>query len=120
MIFDKSFYHHHTLQALKMLRTPELKPFIIYVRPPPFDVLKETRHQVNIIVNVVIITVIIVNIDHCHHECQAYALSKFDVIIMSTSLIIIVTYPPFTIRRMRDLHLMRQTPGPLQMMSFGI
>jgi len=32
-------------QALKMLRTPELKPFIIYVRPPPFDVLKETRHQ---------------------------------------------------------------------------
>ena len=33
-------------QALKMLRNPELKPFIIYVRPPPFDVLKETRHQV--------------------------------------------------------------------------
>ena len=79
-----------------MLRTPELKPFIIYVRPPPFDVLKETRHQVYIIVNVVIITVIIVNIDHCHHEChhnvhfphhhsyipslyhQAYARSTFD------------------------------------------
>ena len=33
-----------------MLRTPELKPFIVYVRPPPFDVLKETRHQVDITV----------------------------------------------------------------------
>jgi len=32
-------------QALKMLRTPELKPFIIYIRPPCFEVLKETRHQ---------------------------------------------------------------------------
>jgi len=32
-------------QALKMLRTPELKPFIIYIKPPCFDVLKETRHQ---------------------------------------------------------------------------
>jgi len=32
-------------QALKMLRTAELKPFIVYVRPPGFEVLKETRHQ---------------------------------------------------------------------------
>lgn len=32
-------------QALKMLRTPELKPFIVSVKPPGFDVLKETRHQ---------------------------------------------------------------------------
>ncbi|XP_052121908.1 MAGUK p55 subfamily member 7 isoform X5 [Frankliniella occidentalis] len=30
-------------QALKMLRTPQLKPFIIYIKPPAFDVLKETR-----------------------------------------------------------------------------
>ena len=56
----KHHHHYHTfLQALKMLRTPELKPFIIYVRPPPFDVLKETRHQVDITVEVFIITVII-------------------------------------------------------------
>lgn len=32
-------------QALKMLRTPDLKPYIIYIKPPTFDVLKETRHQ---------------------------------------------------------------------------
>jgi len=32
-------------QALKMLRTPELKPYIIYIKPPTFEVLKETRHQ---------------------------------------------------------------------------
>ncbi|XP_023328596.1 MAGUK p55 subfamily member 7 isoform X2 [Eurytemora carolleeae] len=34
---------HH--QALKRLRTAELKPYIIYIKPPSFDVLKETRHQ---------------------------------------------------------------------------
>jgi len=32
-------------QALKMLRTPELRPYIIYIKPPSFEVLKETRHQ---------------------------------------------------------------------------
>ncbi|XP_066991066.1 MAGUK p55 subfamily member 7 isoform X2 [Anabrus simplex] len=31
-------------QALKMLRNPQLKPYIIYIKPPPFDVLKETRN----------------------------------------------------------------------------
>ncbi|KAK7865890.1 hypothetical protein R5R35_005618 [Gryllus longicercus] len=31
-------------QALKMLRTPQLKPYVIYIKPPPFDVLKETRN----------------------------------------------------------------------------
>ncbi|KAJ9599917.1 hypothetical protein L9F63_009745 [Diploptera punctata] len=31
-------------QALKMLRIPQLKPYIIYIKPPPFDVLKETRN----------------------------------------------------------------------------
>ncbi|KAK6627468.1 hypothetical protein RUM44_009945 [Polyplax serrata] len=30
-------------QALKMLRTPQLKPFIIYIKPPSFEELKETR-----------------------------------------------------------------------------
>ena len=33
------------MQALKMLRMPELKPYIIYVAAPPFEQLKETRHQ---------------------------------------------------------------------------
>ena len=33
------------LQALKMLRTPNLKPYIIYVKAPHFARLKETRHQ---------------------------------------------------------------------------
>lgn len=32
-------------QALKMLRTKEFKPFIIYIKPPPFEVLKESRHS---------------------------------------------------------------------------
>ncbi|XP_048515606.1 MAGUK p55 subfamily member 7 isoform X2 [Athalia rosae] len=32
-------------QALKMLRTPQLKPFVIYVKPPRFDILKETRNE---------------------------------------------------------------------------
>ncbi|XP_069679149.1 MAGUK p55 subfamily member 7 isoform X1 [Periplaneta americana] len=31
-------------QALKMLRIPQLKPYIIYIKPPPFNVLKETRN----------------------------------------------------------------------------
>ncbi|XP_048525666.1 MAGUK p55 subfamily member 7-like isoform X8 [Dendroctonus ponderosae] len=30
-------------QALKMLRTPLLKPYIIYISPPSLDVLKQTR-----------------------------------------------------------------------------
>jgi len=32
-------------QALKMLRTPELKPYIINIKAPPFERLKETRHR---------------------------------------------------------------------------
>lgn len=32
-------------QALKMLRTPDLKPYIIFIKPPSFQILKETRHQ---------------------------------------------------------------------------
>ncbi|XP_011865559.1 PREDICTED: MAGUK p55 subfamily member 7 isoform X4 [Vollenhovia emeryi] len=32
-------------QALKMLRTPQLRPYIIYVKPPTFEVLKETRNE---------------------------------------------------------------------------
>ncbi|XP_050301145.1 MAGUK p55 subfamily member 7 isoform X5 [Anthonomus grandis grandis] len=31
-------------QALKTLRTPQLKPYIIYIKPPSLDVLKETRN----------------------------------------------------------------------------
>ncbi|XP_018320455.1 MAGUK p55 subfamily member 7 isoform X1 [Agrilus planipennis] len=31
-------------QALKMLRNAQLKPYIIYVKPPRLDVLKETRN----------------------------------------------------------------------------
>ncbi|XP_063910295.1 MAGUK p55 subfamily member 7 isoform X4 [Zophobas morio] len=34
-------------QALKMLRTPQLKPYIIYIKPPPLDRLKETRNAVH-------------------------------------------------------------------------
>ncbi|XP_072743621.1 MAGUK p55 subfamily member 7 isoform X3 [Anoplolepis gracilipes] len=32
-------------QALKMLRTPQLRPYIIYIKPPKFEVLKETRNE---------------------------------------------------------------------------
>ncbi|XP_012279305.1 MAGUK p55 subfamily member 7 isoform X1 [Orussus abietinus] len=32
-------------QALKMLRTPRLKPFVIYIKPPRFEILKETRNE---------------------------------------------------------------------------
>ncbi|CAH1169752.1 unnamed protein product [Phaedon cochleariae] len=31
-------------QALKMLRTPQLRPYIIYIKPPSIEVLKETRN----------------------------------------------------------------------------
>ncbi|XP_064212970.1 MAGUK p55 subfamily member 7 isoform X1 [Tribolium castaneum] len=34
-------------QALKMLRTPQLKPYIIYIKPPPLERLKETRNAVH-------------------------------------------------------------------------
>lgn len=27
-----------------MLRIPQLKPYIIYIKPPRFDILKETRN----------------------------------------------------------------------------
>lgn len=27
-----------------MLRTPDIKPYIVYIKPPPFDVLKSTRN----------------------------------------------------------------------------
>lgn len=32
-------------QALKMLRTQQLRPYIVYVKPPSFEVLKETRSE---------------------------------------------------------------------------
>ncbi|WAR09930.1 MPP7-like protein, partial [Mya arenaria] len=32
-------------QALKLLRSPEIKPFVIYVKPPPLEVLRMTRRQ---------------------------------------------------------------------------
>lgn len=32
-------------QALKMLRTPQLRPYVIYVKPPKFEILKETRNE---------------------------------------------------------------------------
>ncbi|KAK2586426.1 hypothetical protein KPH14_010707 [Odynerus spinipes] len=32
-------------QALKMLRTPQSKPYVIYVKPPRFETLKETRNE---------------------------------------------------------------------------
>lgn len=34
-------------QALKMLRTAQLKPYIVYIKPPSLDVLKETRNAVH-------------------------------------------------------------------------
>ncbi|VEN40426.1 unnamed protein product [Callosobruchus maculatus] len=30
-------------QALKMLRTPQLRPYIVYIKPPSLEVLKDTR-----------------------------------------------------------------------------
>lgn len=27
-----------------MLRTPDIKPYIIYIKPPPFETLKSTRN----------------------------------------------------------------------------
>lgn len=32
-------------QALRMVRTPQLKPYIIYIKPPDFEALKETRNS---------------------------------------------------------------------------
>ncbi|XP_046735561.1 MAGUK p55 subfamily member 7-like isoform X4 [Diprion similis] len=32
-------------QAVKMLRNPQLKPFVIYIKPPKFEILKETRNE---------------------------------------------------------------------------
>ncbi|XP_063987286.1 MAGUK p55 subfamily member 7 isoform X3 [Diachasmimorpha longicaudata] len=32
-------------QALKMLRSPQLKPYIIYIKPPQFEALKVTRNE---------------------------------------------------------------------------
>lgn len=34
-------------QALKMLRIPQLRPFIIYVKPPSLEVLKDTRNALH-------------------------------------------------------------------------
>ena len=35
--------HGIAQQALKMLRTPDLKPFIVYVKAPSFERLRDTR-----------------------------------------------------------------------------
>ncbi|XP_034947606.1 MAGUK p55 subfamily member 7 isoform X2 [Chelonus insularis] len=32
-------------QALKMLRRPQIKPYVIYIKPPRFEILKETRNE---------------------------------------------------------------------------
>lgn len=32
-------------QGLKALRTPQLKPYIVHIKPPAFDELKETRNN---------------------------------------------------------------------------
>lgn len=32
-------------QAIKALRTPQLKPYIVHIQPPTFDVLKKTRED---------------------------------------------------------------------------
>ncbi|XP_017794306.1 PREDICTED: MAGUK p55 subfamily member 7 isoform X4 [Habropoda laboriosa] len=32
-------------QALKMLRTPQTKPYVVYIKPPRFEILKETRND---------------------------------------------------------------------------
>lgn len=32
-------------QAIKFLRTPQLKPFIIHIKPPEYDELKHTRDE---------------------------------------------------------------------------
>ncbi|XP_042906742.1 MAGUK p55 subfamily member 7 [Parasteatoda tepidariorum] len=34
-------------QALKVLRTPEIKPYLIFIKPPPLEILKETRIRAN-------------------------------------------------------------------------
>ncbi|XP_019876677.1 MAGUK p55 subfamily member 7 isoform X4 [Aethina tumida] len=34
-------------QALKMLRNPQLKPYIIYIKPPDLEILKDTRNAVH-------------------------------------------------------------------------
>lgn len=34
-------------QALKVLRTPEIKPYLIFIKPPSIDILKETRIRAN-------------------------------------------------------------------------
>ncbi|KAF5305264.1 hypothetical protein FQA39_LY09229 [Lamprigera yunnana] len=36
-------------QALKMLRVPQLKPYIVYIKPPPLERLKETRNVLHAI-----------------------------------------------------------------------
>ncbi len=45
-VFTETFNYFFSLlniQALKKLRVPEIKPFIIFVKPPEFDRLAETR-----------------------------------------------------------------------------
>ena len=42
MVWYKLFVSLH-FQAVKVLRNPELKPFIIFVKPPSLERLKETR-----------------------------------------------------------------------------
>lgn len=32
-------------QALKMLRTPQTKPYVVYIKSPRFETLKETRNE---------------------------------------------------------------------------
>ncbi|KAK7604400.1 hypothetical protein V9T40_005586 [Parthenolecanium corni] len=45
-LIDSAFFCILTphYQALKMLRTADVKPYIVFIKPPEFDALKETRN----------------------------------------------------------------------------
>lgn len=38
-----------SLQTIKHLRTAEFKPFVVFVKPPPIERLRETRQNAKII-----------------------------------------------------------------------
>lgn len=38
-----------SVQTIKHLRTAEFKPFVVFVKPPPIDKLRETRKNARII-----------------------------------------------------------------------
>lgn len=49
LLLHSYFFPFVSVQTIKHLRTTEFKPFVVFVKPPPIERLRETRRNAKII-----------------------------------------------------------------------